>query len=101
MNKFLSLSFVLSTLDIVSGEYNYDEYGANWTDTCSTGTEQSPIDLTLEGEFVSKSDTKMKFEGYDYKDYAVGATLSRKDHTVKMDLDSGELRVVFPVGDGA
>jgi len=105
-SKTLSASLVLAAVN-ASGDavFNYDDIGANWmvegfhSPDCLAGKEQSPINLEKATFSTEGESNKMKFEGYNYNDWAEGQSLAKKEHTLKMPItDAGTLRAQFPDG---
>ena len=103
--KTLSTSLVFAAVNAATDKsYNYDDIGDNWavegfhSPDCLSGKEQSPIDL-VKSTFSTDRETTMKFEGYNYNDWAEGQTLNRLEHGMKMTIgDKPVLREQFPDG---
>ena len=100
--KSLSASLVLVAANAASGEFNYDDIGANWmvegfhSPDCLNGKEQSPIDLLTSGATPTDA---ARFEGYGYNDWATGQKLLLLKHGLKMPInDAPLLKEQFPDG---
>ena len=80
---------------------DYSSNGANWGNDyplCSSGTEQSPIDLTVEGASTSDS---MEINGYGYRDFKIatsGTDLKREGGSVYVPMTDGEFHLQFADG---
>ena len=84
------LSYISSALlaaSVLATGIDYTQNGANWSNTCVTGEEQSPIDL------VTDTDTSdsMEILGYNYYDF-VKAGYSVSDPSMKIDFSDDQLR---------
>ena len=106
LTNALSASLLIAASQAASGTYDYVDIGDNWkaagfpSPDCAAGREQSPIDLVKATFSTDSEQPDMKFEGYDYKDYTEGRELLNggQNSTLKMNLDSGNLRTQFPDG---
>ena len=65
MRSFFAIAALASTTFASSSlpEYVISKNGADWTGTCATGKEQSPIDL-LTGDGTTHRENSIKMESY-------------------------------------
>lgn len=93
MKSIAVLVTLLVCLSAVSAaDYNYLQSGADWSGTCSTGTEQSPVDIVVKD--VSK--TSIKAEVTMEKNEIVTKLV---DKTTTLQMDGEWLTMTVTKGD--
>ncbi|KMZ07006.1 carbonic anhydrase 2 [Drosophila simulans] len=65
-----------------AGEYNYDEQGDDWTGTCQSGENQSPIDLIFEDSKIVAI-PRLRFNNYD-QPLQTPLVITNNGHTANM-----------------
>ncbi|XP_017122497.1 carbonic anhydrase 2 [Drosophila elegans] len=68
--------------DQSAGEYNYDEQGDDWTGTCQTGVNQTPIDLIFDDSKIV-SIPRLRFYNYDQA-LQTPLVITNNGHTANM-----------------
>ncbi|CAD5111511.1 DgyrCDS817 [Dimorphilus gyrociliatus] len=81
MLNILCILFLVTTKRITASLYNYEFHGADWSEICSTGIKQSPINIDT-SRTIDKDNKPFYLRGFN--DFINGGIAANNGHTVQI-----------------